>query len=78
MDRVLAGHVAVGGTRMAVIDRSASQLKRERQTLLRRAGMSFEELWHRSESYQLTVEQLDLLEAIENIDYLLADPDGQR
>lgn len=63
---------------MAVIDKSATQLKRERQGLLRRAGMSFDELQQRRESYQLTVEQLDLLEAIENIDYLLADPDGRR
>jgi hypothetical protein len=63
---------------MAVIDKSATQLKRERQALLRRAGMNFEELQRRKESYQLTVEQLDLLEAIENIDYLLADPDGSR
>lgn len=63
---------------MAVIDKSATELKHERQALLRRAGMSFEELQRRRESYQLTVEQFDLLEAIENIDYLLAEPDGRR
>jgi hypothetical protein len=54
-----------------VISRSAQELKQERQHLLRRAGLSERELRDRAETYQLTSEQMDILDAIQNIDYLL-------
>lgn len=54
-----------------VISRSAKELRRERAGLLRRAGLSEPELRSRAETYQLTAEQMDILDAIDNIDYLL-------
>lgn len=54
-----------------VISRSAEELKRERKHLLRRAGLPERELRSRAETYQLTANQMDILDAIDNIDYLL-------
>lgn len=56
-----------------VISRSAEELTQERQHLLRRAGLSEHELRDRAQTYQLTAEQMDILDAINNIDYLLND-----
>lgn len=54
-----------------VISRSTEELTLEREHLLGRAGLSEQELRCRAETYQLTVEQMDILDAIKNIDYLL-------
>jgi len=54
-----------------VISKSTEELKQEREHLLQRAGLPEQELRSRAESYQLTSEQMDILEAINNIDYLL-------
>jgi hypothetical protein len=56
-----------------VISRSTEELKQERQHLLDRAGLAEHELRGRAETYQLTAEQMDILDAIDNIDYLLND-----
>jgi hypothetical protein len=56
-----------------VIGRSADELRAERQALIRRAGIDEAELRNRASSYQLTSEQMDILDAINGIDYLLED-----
>jgi hypothetical protein len=54
-----------------VISRSTEELRQEREHLLGRASLSEQELRSRAETYQLTAEQMDILDAIDNIDYLL-------
>jgi hypothetical protein len=54
-----------------VIGKSARELRRERNDLLKQAGLDERELRRRAETYQLTSEQMDILDAVENIDYLL-------
>ncbi|MFB4319947.1 hypothetical protein [Actinomadura sp. 21ATH] len=56
-----------------VISRSEAELRAQRRHLLERAGIAEDELRRRAQSYQLTAEQMDVLTAIDNIDYLLGD-----
>lgn len=54
-----------------VVRKSGRELKRERDMLLKRAGIPEDELRRRAQTYQLTTEQMDILDAINDIDYLL-------
>lgn len=54
-----------------VISRSNDELKHEREELLQRSGLPEDELRRRAETYQLTTEQMDIVHAIDNIDFLL-------
>lgn len=56
-----------------VIGRSEDELRAEREALIRHAGMNEAELRDRAQYYQLTSEQMDILDAIDSINYLLAD-----
>ncbi|MEO3782365.1 hypothetical protein ABGB12_03480 [Actinocorallia sp. B10E7] len=56
-----------------VISRSNAELRQERRDLLKRAGLPEAELRRLAATYQLTTEQLDILDAIDNIDFLLND-----
>lgn len=56
-----------------VVGKSKDELRAERQALIQRAGMDEAELRSRARSYQLTSEQMDILDAINGIDYLLND-----
>ena len=56
-----------------VISRSPADLQDERRMLLERAGLAEEELRRRASNYQLSAQQMDILDAIDNIDYLLED-----
>lgn len=56
-----------------VISRSNAELWQERGELLELAGLPEPELRRRAATYQLTAEQLDILDAIDNIDFLLND-----
>lgn len=56
-----------------VVGRSEDELRAERDTLLNRAGLDEAELRERAHYYQLTPEQMDILDAIRGIDYLLDD-----
>ncbi|MDQ0664698.1 hypothetical protein QFZ35_003196 [Arthrobacter ulcerisalmonis] len=49
-----------------------SDLAARKSELLERGGLSLEELRDRASSYAVTPEQRDILDAIEDIDYLLA------
>lgn len=51
----------------------SSELRREREHLLRQSGMSYEDLRLRYESYNLTVEQRDIADQIEEVDFLLQE-----
>lgn len=56
-----------------VISRSPTELRDEREMLLHRAGLAEDDLRRRAENYQLSAQQMDILDAIDNIDYLLED-----
>jgi hypothetical protein len=56
-----------------VVGKSEDELRAEREALIQRAGMDETELRNRARSYQLTSEQMDILDAINGIDYLLND-----
>lgn len=49
-----------------------TELAARKSELLERGGLSLEELRDRASSYAVTPEQRDILDAIEDIDYLLA------
>lgn len=49
-----------------------SDLAVRKSELLERGGLTLEELRERASSYAVTPEQRDILDAIEDIDYLLA------
>lgn len=50
-----------------------SELATRKRELLERGGLTLEELRDRASSYAVTPEQRDILEAVEDIDYLLAN-----
>lgn len=50
-----------------------SELAIRKRELLERGGLTLEELRDRASSYAVTPEQRDILEAVEDIDYLLAN-----
>jgi hypothetical protein len=52
------------------VSQSALQIRRDE--LLKGAGLSLDELRDRALTYAVTPEQRDALEAVEDIDYLLA------
>ncbi|GAA1263170.1 hypothetical protein [Arthrobacter pascens] len=51
---------------------SQSVLEARKDELLRRGGLSLADLRSRAETYAVTPEQRDILDAVEDIDYLLA------
>ncbi|WP_369067094.1 hypothetical protein [Kocuria carniphila] len=51
----------------------SSELQQERERLLRQSGISYEELRRRHESYNLTVEQRNIADQIEEVDFLLQE-----
>lgn len=58
-------------TRPTVIHRTREQLLEQRERMLRKVRMSYEELRERAEAYNLSMEELDVWHTIEGIDYLL-------
>lgn len=56
-----------------VVSRSPAELREERRMLLDRAGMNEDELRRRAATYQLSPQQMDIVSALDNIDYLLDD-----
>lgn len=60
-------------TPVSVAFKTKSELLRERAQLISSSKLSLEELRGRAASYDLTVEQRDILEEIENLEFLLAD-----
>jgi hypothetical protein len=57
----------------AVEFKTRTDLERERAALVRKSGLTLEELNSRAEEYRLSVEQYALYEAIADINYLLND-----
>lgn len=50
---------------------SRATLEERRTALLERSGLELEELRSRAETYALSPEQRDILDAVEDVDYLL-------
>jgi len=55
-----------------VLIQSRDELRAQRATLLRLTGLSEEALRARATDYELTAEQADALDEIDEIDFLLA------
>ena len=49
------------------------ELRQERERLVQQSGMSYDELLRRHESYDLNVEQRDIADQIEEINFLLSE-----
>lgn len=58
-------------TPVSVDFKTKSELLRERAELIARSGLSIEDLRARAVSYDLTVAQRNILEDIENLEFLL-------
>ncbi|SOD64011.1 hypothetical protein SAMN06297387_113170 [Streptomyces zhaozhouensis] len=56
-----------------VIHMTRTEALRQREELLERAGLSYEQLRERADAYALTMEQLLIWHTIEGLDYLLSD-----
>lgn len=52
---------------------STDSLQQERTALLAAAGLPLAELRRRAETYDLSIRQRDILEQIEDLDFLLAE-----
>lgn len=60
-------------TPVAVAFKTEDDLIASRDELVQRSGLTLEELKRRGRTYDVTVEQRNILESIEDIEYLLAD-----
>jgi hypothetical protein len=60
-------------TPIAVAFKSKEALLSERAQLVAESGLPLDELKRRSATYDVSVEQRDIMDSIENIEFLLAD-----